>query len=124
MAYIEYMDPAFEQALKKVPDQTSRECDLVFEIVKRIHDILVRKGWSQADLARATGKSEAEISRWMSGSHNFTVKSIALIETALNERILSVNKFRKPSEMVSGYRVSPRKAAFLSEAEVKYGKGL
>lgn len=124
MASIQYIDPAFKQVLKEIPAQVSRECDLVFDIVKRIHDILVRKGWSQADLARATGKTEAEVSRWMSGSHNFTIKSIALIETALDERIISVNKYRKPSEMVSGYRVSPRKAAFLSEAEVKYGKKL
>ena len=122
MPAVHYIDPSFEQELNNVSPQIDRECDLTFHIVKRIHDILVRRGWSQANLARATHKTEAEVSRWMSGSHNFTVKTIALIETALDEKIISVNQYRKPSEVVTGYRISPRKAAFLSDVNAKYGK--
>jgi len=34
-------------------------------------------------------KSNAEISKWLSGQHNLTVKSIAKIEEALGEEIIT-----------------------------------
>lgn len=36
------------------------------------------------------GKSEAEISKWMRGTHNFTLDTILNIEEALQEPILTV----------------------------------
>ena len=36
------------------------------------------------------GKSEAEISKWMRGTHNFTLDTIMNIEDVLGERILVV----------------------------------
>lgn len=122
MAKINYIDPVLKGALKEVPEVITRETELAFDIVKRIYDILSRKSWTQADLARATHKTEAEVSRWLSGTYNFTIKSLALIESATGEKIVSVNQYRKPSELVSGYRISPRKAAFLNSPKAKYGK--
>jgi transcriptional regulator with XRE-family HTH domain len=122
MAKINYIDPVLEGALKEVPEVITRETELAIDIVKRIYDILSRKSLTQADLARATHKTEAEVSRWLSGTYNFTIKSLALIESATGEKIISVNQYRKPSELVSGYRISPRKAAFLNSPKAKYGK--
>ncbi len=34
----------------------------------------------QRDLANAMGKTEAEISKWLCGFHNFTIKTISKIE--------------------------------------------
>ena len=87
-----YTDPGFENDLRQVPQKTRREIDLSLGIVYRIHEILQRKGWSQADFAKAAGKSEAEISKWMSGSQNFTIRTLALIESTLEEDILSIKK--------------------------------
>lgn len=122
MAKINYIDPVLKGALKEVPEVITRETELAFDIVKRIYDILSRKGWTQADLAKAAHKTEAEVSRWLSGTYNFTIRSLALIESATGEKIVSVNQYRKPSELVSGYRVSPRKAAFLNSPKARYGK--
>lgn len=122
MASIQYIDPVLNEALQTVPPQIDKEVSHTFEIALRIHEILVRKNWTQADLAKATHKKEAIVSSWLSGTHNFTIKTISEIETALEEDIISVKRYRKPTEMVSGYRISPRKAAFLSEAKAKYGK--
>ncbi len=61
-----------------------------FAIVDRIHEILTTKGWKQKDLADKLGKSEAEISKWMRGTHNFTIDTIVAIEAALGESILKV----------------------------------
>jgi len=54
----------------------SKEIDLFvkqsFDIVDRIHEILAKQGKEQKDLATALDKSESEISKWMTGTHNFT----------------------------------------------------
>ena len=64
--------------------------DLSFQIVDRIHDILVAKRLKQKDLALLLGKKEAEISKWMRGTHNFTIDTIVSIEQALGAPILQV----------------------------------
>lgn len=58
------------------------------DIAQRVAYLLDQHGWTQRDLARAVGKSESEISKWLSGQHNLTLKSIALLENALDADIL------------------------------------
>ena len=36
------------------------------------------------------GKKESEISKWMRGTHNFTIETLAAIEDSLGEPILQV----------------------------------
>ena len=64
--------------------------NLSFQIVDRIHEILVEKGLKQKDLALLLGKKEAEISKWMRGTHNFTIDTLVTIERALQAHILQV----------------------------------
>ncbi len=74
----------------------SKDIDLFvnhsFEIVDRIQDILEAKRMEQKDLANLLGKSESEISKWMTGTHNFTLKTISKIELELGEPILQLTK--------------------------------
>ena len=67
-----------------------RSVDLSFQIVDRIHDILVSKGMKQKDLALLLGKREAELSKSMRGTHNFTIDTLVSIEDALQASILNV----------------------------------
>lgn len=75
---------------KHVNPETRKSVDLSFQIVDRIHQILEEKGLRQKDLAELLGKSEAEISKWMRGTHNFTIDTLVSIEIALNAPILQV----------------------------------
>ncbi len=60
------------------------------DIANRIYDILEERGLTQRDFARMMGKTEAEVSRWLSGTHNFTMATIAAINVKLNEDVLRV----------------------------------
>ncbi len=60
-----------------------------FDVVDRIFEILKKQGKEQKDLAKALGKSESEISKWMTGSHNFTIKTISKIEAVLGESVIT-----------------------------------
>lgn len=79
-----------EERRSHVSIETRRSVDLSFQIVDRIHEILLAKGLKQKDLALMLGKSEAEISRWMRGTHNFTIDTLITIEQALDSPILKV----------------------------------
>ena len=74
----------------QVSDDVNRFVDHSFEVVNKIHSILENQGKTQKDLSVLLGKSESEISKWMRGTHNFTLKSIAKIEAVLGEKILYV----------------------------------
>ncbi len=58
------------------------------EIANRVFSLLEEKGMSQKDLARKMGKTETEVSRWLSGMHNLTLGSIAKLSIALEKDII------------------------------------
>lgn len=121
---IRYADPLFKEYLEKIPTEERRETDLSFDIAKRIYDILKRKGWSQADFAKAAGKKEAEISKWMSGQHNFTIRTIAFIETVLGEGIVSVRKYRTSSVESKNAEIKGNTSYTRTKRHSSYAPGL
>ena len=58
------------------------------QISNQISEILKIKGLTQKEFSAMLGKQESEVSKWLSGLHNLTLKSITKMETALNEDIL------------------------------------
>ena len=57
-------------------------------ITEKVFKALEAKGWSHAQLAAAMGKSASELSKWLSGMHNLTLKSIIKMETALGIELI------------------------------------
>lgn len=84
-----------EKRRKLVSPEARASVALSFRIVDRIHEILEEKGLKQKDLAERLGKSEAEISKWMRGTHNFTIDTLTSIEEALNAPILQVYRHQQ-----------------------------
>lgn len=73
-----------------ITPEIREEVDFDIALVNRIFDVLEKKGITQRDLAKRLGKSETEISRWMQGTHNFTMAAIKKIERALGAPLLVV----------------------------------
>jgi len=84
-----------EKRRELVTPEARAKVAMSFRIVDRIHDILEENGLKQKDLAKRLGKSEAEISKWMRGTHNFTIDTLVAIETALEAPILQVYHDKK-----------------------------
>ena len=66
------------------------QMEMSVAIANRIYKILEVKGMTQKDLAIRLGKTETEVSRWLSGTHNLTLSTICKISAALEEEIISV----------------------------------
>lgn len=58
------------------------------DIVLRINQILKAKGYTQKDLAEKMNKKPSEINKWLKGSHNLTLKTLAKLEAELGEPII------------------------------------
>jgi len=86
------MNKRLEERRKSISKDVDISVRQSFDIVDRIHEILVIQGKEQKDLARLLGKNESEISKWMSGTHNFTINTLAKIQAVLGESIIQVTK--------------------------------
>ena len=58
-------------------------------IIDKVLLALNEKGWSRGQLAEAMGKSPSEVSKWLSGMHNLTLKSIIKMEVALGIELIN-----------------------------------
>lgn len=79
-----------ENRRKEVSEESKVFVDFMYHVVDRIHEILNDQGISQKELALRLGKKESEISKWLSGEHNMTVKSLLKIEAVLGKPIVRV----------------------------------
>ena len=68
------------------------QMEMSVAIANRIYEILEAKGMTQKELAQKLGKTETEVSRWLSGTHNLTLFTICKISAALGEEIVIVPK--------------------------------
>jgi predicted XRE-type DNA-binding protein len=95
-ANIKTFSPIVQSALDAIPDDFKAAFDMNFDISERIHAILVQKGMTQKQLAGILHKRESEVSKWLTGRHNFTVATIARISKALGEEVILVAPAKKP----------------------------
>lgn len=52
-------------------------------IIEQVRLALANKNWTDLQFAEALGKRPSEVSKWLSGMHNLTLKSIIKMEMAL-----------------------------------------
>ncbi|XWW47033.1 helix-turn-helix transcriptional regulator [Fibrella sp. USSR17] len=61
-------------------------------LAARIGDALSARGWTQKQLAQTMGKSPSEISKWLSGTHNFTADTLSDLSQVLDIKLLCVKE--------------------------------
>lgn len=79
---------ALHDQLKQVPDTVKREMELSCAIIDRIDILLKEKGMTRRELAARIGCNETQIVRWTKGFPNYTLQSIAKLESALGEPLI------------------------------------
>lgn len=82
-----------DEIRSSISPETKLQMELSVAIANRIYQILEAKGMSQKDFAHLMGKTETEVSRWLSGTHNLTMSTICKISAALDEKIINVANY-------------------------------
>lgn len=78
------------QLIDETPEDLKTQLRYSDAIAIRLEGLLKKRGMSQRDLARNTGKTEAEVSRWLGGTHNFTLRTLAKISVILGEDLIII----------------------------------
>lgn len=80
----------FEEALAAIPMDVRTQVNWSFAIADKIDARLKKVGMTQKEFAKKVGKTEPEVSRWLSGTHNFTLRTLAKISSVLGEDMIRV----------------------------------
>ena len=78
--------------LANTPPEMEVFANLYGDMVIRIYELMKEKGLSQKDVAEKMGKTPAEVSRWLKGEHNLTLRSLAKLQVVLGSPIIYVPK--------------------------------
>jgi len=80
----------FNECVAATPKDVKQRVDWSFQIADKIADALKERGMTQKEFAHQIGRSEAEVCRWVGGTHNFTLATLAKISTTLDVPLISV----------------------------------
>ena len=79
-----------QEIFDELPREKREETRLSFAISNRIDTLMRQRGLNRKQLAEALGKRPNEITRWLSGEHNFTLATIAKLSTFFGNPIVDV----------------------------------
>ena len=106
-------NPIMDEVRKRyLTPEIQKQVDLQVMIANSIYDLLEQKHMSQKDLAMKLGKTETEISRWLSGTHNLTMATLAKIAVALDDDLITATT-PKRRNVLSKIRLPKNAAAIL-----------
>ena len=71
----------FQQMTASVPQDIQAEIDLSFAISNEIFLLMQERGLTKKQFAEALGKKPSEVTKWLSGQHNFTIRTLAMLST-------------------------------------------
>lgn len=80
----------FQDMMANVPPELQLEVKLSFDIADRICQLMEERGLSKKQFAEAFGRRPSEITKWLSGQHNFTLRTIAKLSTFFGKPIVTV----------------------------------
>lgn len=77
--------------LGDITPEERAEARLSFQISNRLDALMHEKGLSKKQLADAIGKRPSEVTRWLSGEHNFTIATLSRLSIFFGQPIVRVN---------------------------------
>ncbi len=81
---------AYRKMLASVPADIKAEIDLSFAVSNRIDALMHERGLSKKQFADALGRRPSEITKWLSGQHNFTLSTLAMLSSFFGQPIITV----------------------------------
>ena len=93
------INSAFKEMLSDVSAEIKAEVNLSFAIAERLESLIKEKGLSKKEFAEAIGKRPSEVTKWLSGQHNFTLRTLAMLSTFFGENLVEVKRNKNLSVM-------------------------
>ncbi|MGE4509397.1 MAG: hypothetical protein AB7D16_12320, partial [Eubacteriaceae bacterium] len=83
---------SLEKILEEITPEQQARTDVKMLLAARIADAMEAKGWNNKMLMEALDKKNpSEITRWLSGTHNFTVDTLADLGRVLERDFINLS---------------------------------
>lgn len=90
---------ALDSLLDEITPIEQAKTDAKMILAARIGDAMKAKSWKNKDLLAAVERNNPSvITKWLSGTHNFTVDTLVELENALGISLLNLNKEKQKTE--------------------------
>ncbi len=83
----EYNSPLIQELQNEATPLEMEQTNVKMQLAANIEDLIRSKGWSKTRFASELNKTQPEISKWLSGAHNFTVETLVQISQVLGVEI-------------------------------------
>ncbi|MDE6654360.1 MAG: helix-turn-helix transcriptional regulator [Muribaculaceae bacterium] len=81
---------SLRELLSDISPEEKAEARLSFQISNRLDFLMKEKGLSKKQLADTIGKRPSEITRWLSGEHNFTISTLVMLSSFFGQPIITI----------------------------------
>lgn len=89
----EFKSVDLDDILASISPEEQKRTDNRMLIAAKIDDAIKARGWKKKDFMNAVGqRNQSVISKWLSGTHNFTTDTLTDIEGVLNVNLLNTNQ--------------------------------
>ena len=85
-------DAFWEDMMSQIDDREYKRVSRKMEVAAFLYDTLKAKGISQKQFAKMMGKNASEVSKWLSGTHNFTIDTLTDIEGVLGVKLFHTDQ--------------------------------
>lgn len=82
-----HSSPLLKELLSKVTSVEKLQTSTKMTLAVRLDDLIQEKGWNKSEFAEKVNKNPSEITKWLSGTQNFTVDTLSEIALAFNVSI-------------------------------------
>jgi len=79
-----YTSPVINQLLGELTPVEKLQTNTKMTLAARLDDLITARGWGKSEFAEKVNKNPSEITKWLSGTHNFTIDTLAEIGVVLN----------------------------------------
>jgi transcriptional regulator with XRE-family HTH domain len=97
----EHNSPIVQTLLDEVTLLELEQTNVKMRLAANIEELIRSKGWSKKSFASALNKSQPEISKWLSGTHNFTVETLVQISQVLGVDVAALFSQNQIKEVYS-----------------------
>ena len=81
---------SLDEILGPIPENIQLETNLSFAISDRIYALMLERGLSKKQFADSLGKRPCEVTKWLSGQHNFTISTLSMLSSFFGQSIIKV----------------------------------
>jgi len=102
-----YNDEAIDRLLSEITPEEQAKTDAKMLLAMKIADAMQAKGWNKTRLMKEMGKTNpSEITRWLSGTQNFTVDTLVDLERVLEIKLLDLVEEKSIEQTIQRFSVN------------------